>query len=158
MSTNGKRNKNAGHAWEREVVKMLKEIGFEHVVTSRSESKGRDAQKVDVINKDEGKNGRLEWNIQAKNLSKVAIYTKLLSELPQEGPEINVIFHKQTKKSGERFVTTGTYALLKLTDFLSMMKKNRYFDELYKIVLENIDYVPDEERPEIEARLKKLGL
>ena len=160
MTTNGRRNKNAGHSWERQVVDMLKEIGFPNAVTTRSESRGRDAQKIDVMNKDEGKNGRLPYNIQAKTLSKPTAYPKLLSELPQDGSEINVVFHKQTQKDPKtgRFMPRGTYAITNLKDFIQMMKKIEQFKIVFKLLTDNIDYIPDEERPEVEKQLKKIGL
>lgn len=122
--TNGKRNKSAGSSWERTIVNKLKEIGFPWVGTTRNNSRSRDAQKIDVMNIDEGKYGRLPYNIQAKTLAKPAPYGKLLEELPQDTGCINVIFHKQTKKSeGGRFMTRGTYAILNLDDFYSMASK-----------------------------------
>lgn len=160
--TNGKRNKNAGHGWEREIVNDLKEMGYPHVVTTRSESRGRDAQKIDVMNKDEGENGRLPYNIQAKSLSKAAQYPKLLSELPIVKGVMNVVFHKQTKanESG-RFMTQGKFAILGLSDFYEMMKDKLRLNRLeqgFKEVMKYIDFVPDKERDELEKSLAGLGL
>lgn len=122
--TNGKRNKAAGHGFERQVVKDLKAIGFPNVCTSRLASRLRDSQKIDVVNEDEDKYGRLPYNIQCKNLAKLADYPKLLDELPQDTSHINVVFHKKTKKTTAGvFRTQGEYAILKLDDFYSMMKK-----------------------------------
>lgn len=121
--TNGKRNRSAGHSWERKIVEVLRKIGFPHAVTSRSESKSRDDQKVDIINKDEFKNGRLPYNIQAKNTSGTLKYAVVLSEQPKEDGVINVIFHKQTEKQGERFVCRDKFAILYLDDFLKLIKE-----------------------------------
>ena len=122
--TNGKRNKSAGSNYERETVKRLKDIGYTGVGTSRNNSRSRDAQKVDIVNCDESKDGRLPYNIQNKTLSKPAPYAKLLAEMPQDGSEINIIFHKQTKKNAAgRFMKVGEYAILKADDMYNMMQR-----------------------------------
>jgi hypothetical protein len=124
MSTNGKRNRNAGFSWEREIAATLREIGFPNAVTSRSESRSRDDQKVDIINKDEAKNGRLPYNIQAKCAKGHLKYAALLSELPNDPGIINTIFHKQTtKNAGGRFMETGRFVILNMDDFLLMVKE-----------------------------------
>jgi hypothetical protein len=123
--TNGKRNKSAGSNYERQVVNRLKDIGYSDVGTSRNNSRARDAAKIDVVNCNEDKNGRLPYNIQVKTLAKPAPYGKLLDEMPKDGPEINVIFHKQTKKAENgRFYEKGQYAILKLDDFYAIIKRN----------------------------------
>lgn len=128
------RNQNVGHQFERDMCNVLREIGFEHVCTTRIESKARDAQKVDIMNKNEYKNGRLPYNIQCKNLvmgmkgRNFAYpdfkYPNILNAMPQDGPEINVIFHNMTEKQPSgKFKTVGQYAHVKLYDFVMMMKE-----------------------------------
>ncbi len=121
--TNGKRNRAAGHGWERLIVQTLRDIGFPHVVTSRSESRSRDNQKIDIVNKDELKNGRLPYNIQAKNMVGTVKYPITLSELPKDANIINVIFHRQTKKNGNRFNHVDDFAILYLKDFIELMRE-----------------------------------
>lgn len=134
----GKRNKSAGHDWELKIVKKLKEIGFADVATSRAVSRLRDAQKVDVCNKDEDINGRLPYNIQAKTYSKAIAYPKILSEMPK-GKEINVIFLKQTERTGTRFIASGTYAILPLESFYMMMKKLIDLEKAEGLVIDTIN-------------------
>lgn len=122
VKVSGKRNRAAGHGWEREVVKLLKEIGFEHVTTSRNASKVRDAQKVDIVNFDEHTQGRLPYNIQAKCVKGHVKYALLLNELPKETGIVNVIFHKQTQRVGTRFITMDKFAILQLDQFLKIVK------------------------------------
>jgi hypothetical protein len=122
--TNGNRNRSAGNGYERAVVLKLKSIGFPNITTSRNNSRVRDKQCVDIMNLDEAKDGRLPYNIQCKNVSKHVEYAKLLAEMPQDGTEINVVFHKKTKKSEAGiFRKEGEYAILKLDDFYGMMKR-----------------------------------
>lgn len=130
MSTPGKRNRAAGHNWERECVKLLKNIGFPHVVTSRSENKKRDADKIDLMNTDELENGLLPYSVQCKTLSTTAPYPKLLSEMKSLKGAMKVVFHKQTKKSEKgKFVETGRYAIVELGDFLDLVSENTRLKE-----------------------------
>ena len=121
------RNWTAGHSWERECAKKLREIGYFDVKTSRECSRQRDAEKVDICNAHEDLNGRLPYNIQCKTLTTTAKYPKLLQELKDFNPgnkQINVVFHRMTKKSAKgRFMTTGEYALLNLEDFYLIIDK-----------------------------------
>lgn len=122
-----------GHTWERDCRDFLIEIGFEHVCTTRLESKARDAKKVDLMNKDEYKNGRLPINVQCKNLvmnirGKNFVYPDfaypdILNTMPSDGQEINVIFHNMTEKRKEKFYSVGQFAHLKLYDFLMLVKE-----------------------------------
>jgi len=122
------RNRTAGHNFERDIVNVLKEVGFEHVCTTRGESKTRDDAKVDIMNKNEYKNGRLPFNIQCKNLVTTnknggLDYNTVLHSMPKDGSETNVIFHNMTQKRGFKFMLVGQFAHLKLYDFIMLMKK-----------------------------------
>ena len=122
--TNGKRNRKAGHSFELELAKRFREIGFPHVVTTRSESRSRDDSGIDLINKDEATNGRFPFNVQSKNSAARPPYPKLLSDMPAVTGVINVVIHKQTEKNQNgRFLPVGKYAILNLDDFMDMIKK-----------------------------------
>lgn len=129
MTTNGKRNRQSGHAWEREIAKTLRSLGYPHAVTTRSESRSRDAQKIDIMNKDESRNGRLPFNIQAKCSSTHVKYGRLLSELPIEEGVMNVVLHKQTEKKDSRFFAKRLYAIMFMEDFLELVKLKKEDDE-----------------------------
>lgn len=122
MST---RNRTAGHSFELECARLFREAGFSHVVTTRSESRSRDNQQIDLINKDEGTNGRLPYNVQCKNKTTKVVYHKILSELPKTPNVVNVVIHKQTEKTAKsgRFLPVGKYAILNLEDFMNIVKK-----------------------------------
>lgn len=90
-------------------------------MTSRSESRSRDGQKIDLINQDEFSNGRLPGNFQCKTTSTSLPYGKILAEMP-EGKELNIIAHNQTRKVGQRFISIGHYAIMTLDDFLNLFK------------------------------------
>lgn len=120
--TNGKRNRAAGHKFELECVKILREIGFIDCVSSRSSNRNRDAQKIDLVNKDEIVNGRLPWAVQCKNVKGHLKYASILAEMPKESGITKVIFHNQTEKVKDRFITKDKFAILYLSDFIEIMK------------------------------------
>lgn len=125
MSTPGKRNRVAGHNWELECVKIFKNIGYPSVVTSRSENKKRDADKIDLMNTDEIENGLFPYSVQCKTQTITAPYPKLLSEMKNFKNAIKVILHKQTKKSDKgKFIETGRYACLNMNDFIKLVEEN----------------------------------
>jgi hypothetical protein len=119
------RNRKAGHKFELQVRDAFKVIGFPHVVSCRSESRSRDAEKIDLINKDERVNGRLPYNVQCKNTTRKAEYHTLLKEIPQVPGVMNVVVHKMTSNKGKTnkqgtFAKLGTYAILSFEDFMFM--------------------------------------
>lgn len=71
-------NKRRGNGYERQIAKELRELGFEQVVTSRSESKSTDDNKVDIIDKE----GKLPYNMQIQLKKTIATpqYFKIREE------------------------------------------------------------------------------
>lgn len=122
----GNRNRGVGHSFERNVALKLREIGFPHVVTSRSESRNRDNDGIDLINKNELVNGRLPYNIQCKSMVGRVPYQKLLKELPTGTGAMNVVFHQFTEKRGGQFYAVGHYAIVDMEEFLKMVKELEY--------------------------------
>jgi phosphoketolase len=124
----GTRNRREGHKLERDIAKYFRDIGFPHVVTTRSESRSRDDQKIDLINKDEAVNGRLPYNVQLKNTTVRPAYPALLAEMPKVDGVINIVIHKQTQRNGDRFLPIGKYTILYLDDFMNMVKRLREYE------------------------------
>lgn len=62
LSYQARKSRSKGSAWESEVIKNLKELGYVNCVTSRGESKKVDNNKIDIIDL----NKRLPINIQCK--------------------------------------------------------------------------------------------
>ncbi len=138
IKTNGKRNKQAGHSWEREIVKRINELGFS-VGTTRNLSRARDAQKVDIMGTNERVDGYFPANIQAKNEARVTKFQVHLAEMPVEPNIQNVVAFKQTTKTGSKFMKQGEYAIMYFDSFLYYLKQER----LNKI---NWDYIKELER------------
>ena len=127
------RNRTAGHNWERKCIQLLKAI-FPFLVTARSESKARDDAKVDLMNKDEYKNGRVPYNFQCKTTVNLN-YAKELEKMPDD-EYVNVILHKKTKKSkeGKKFMEVGQYAILELDDFIEIMRQAEEYRKHKRII------------------------
>lgn len=132
MATNGKRNRSAGHGFELECVNALRKIGFEHVVTSRAESRSRDNQGIDLVNREEGTNGRLPYNVQCKSYTGKIAYQKVLSTIPKIPNVINVLLHRQTEKAAKNFIVRDKFAILYLEDFYKMAARIKELESQLK--------------------------
>ena len=120
----GKRNRTVGHNYERTIAKRFREeLGWKHVVTSRSESKTRDDQKVDLMNHDEYTNGRMPYDVQCKNTTVNVNYHKLMTEMPEIEETMPVILHNKTNKSetSSQFMKVGEYAIMKADHWFSLV-------------------------------------
>lgn len=157
MTTNGKRNKVAGSNWELESVKKLKAIGY-NVGTSRLISRQRDNEKIDICNFDEDTDGRLPYNIQCKTLSTTAPYPKLLAEIPKVNGVVNMIWHKQTKQVNGRFMPRGEFACLYLEDLVGLLEQRDSLKKGFDMLHEYWDCIPDEDKIEVNDKLKELKL
>lgn len=157
--TRGNRNRNAGHQLERDIAKIMRDCGFPHAVTSRIESKKRDDAKVDIMNKDEETNGRLPYNLQAKNCSTSIGYPLILSQMPK-GKELNVIIHNQTERAGtsKRFMTRAQFAIMYSKDFFELIKVMENYKKGFDLLNDYFDSIPNEEKATVHAELEKLGL
>lgn len=125
-----KRNsRTAGHRYELTVMHWFRSIGFPHLVTSRSESRSRDNQKIDLINQNESVTGRFPYDVQCKNVCKPLKYKEILDEIKPTKNVIRVIFHKLTAKADVKFVHQGHYAILSAEDFLKMAARLKQLED-----------------------------
>lgn len=73
------RNRDAGNAWELECINLLKELQlYPYATSTRNESRSRDATEVDIINKNEGEQGRMADDFQCKNTASLSVAVPLL--------------------------------------------------------------------------------
>ena len=79
-------SRNKGNAYERKIVKELKELGFD-VSTTRLASKSEDANKVDIHDN----RGDLPCKIQAKATQQIPPYFKIRSESTVDPDEFTII-------------------------------------------------------------------
>jgi hypothetical protein len=136
------RNRTAGNNFERLIVRELKELGYDDVVTSRSESKNMDDRGVDIF----GQN--FPYYIQCKNSKTYQKLHDLITsdKLPTDKPTI--VFQRKTRKVTTKFVTEGDYVsminmvlmnlllLVKHIKVMSILMKPLFMDKTVKKRLE----------------------
>lgn len=162
--TNGKRNKQAGHSWEREVIAILEERGLyvkDEVVTCRSNSRRLDNSGVDLMHLNEATNGMMQDSIQCKTMVKPASYPKLLNNIRKAGRPGPVIFHRQTglstspRSKGLLQVERDRFAITYMENYLNLMACEKFVHWLQK-------ELPGMKDPwaisDISDKLKTLGL
>jgi len=111
-----KRNRTAGHGFERCIINELKLLGFPEAVSARSESRNLDDKGVDICNVK-------PYNIQCKNTVLTPNYHELITNMPQDPEVANIVIHRKTKKANTRFVTQDDYVLMRKADFYKILKK-----------------------------------
>lgn len=111
-------NRTAGNRYERTVVNDLKSLGFDDVVTARSESRNMDNRGVDVFG------DSLPIHIQCKTTNRRLKYEDFFQRdtLPTDKPV--VIYEKKTRKSNSRFMTIGEFVIMRREDFERMVLTN----------------------------------
>lgn len=132
--TRARRNKSAGKGWELKVIKLLKERNIHpNAVSTRSESRALDAAGIDIVNKDEFRNGIMCDSIQCKSMVKPVPYPKLLNTIRESGRPGAVVFHSQTAKStvktkkdgtttgGKLFTVRDEFAICYLDDYIDLL-------------------------------------
>lgn len=124
------RNRSAGHKYECDVVNCLRTIGFPYVVSSRSENRNRDGDKVDICNRNEFDNGRLKYDIQCKTTSGTLAYITVLKQIVSDCGRIPVVLHRTTRKSASgKFMVKGEYAFLHQRDFLQLISELEFLKQ-----------------------------
>ena len=113
----GSYNRNRGHRAEQKIVKELKDLGFTGVVSSRSESKSTDDNKVDIIDKD----NKLPCYIQIKHTLQTPQYFAIREESTVPNEEFCIIWDKQ-KKCETNIVTVGSAVIMDKQLFYKLIK------------------------------------
>lgn len=153
--TNGRRNRSAGKQWERDIIKRLKERGiYPHACSTRSESRNLDGCGIDVMNKNEVIVGMMNDSIQAKSEARQVTYPKHLSRIRAASRPHPVVFHRQTAKSGTRFMVRDEFAICYVDTYIELMACRELIIRLKKL-LPNVDVVAQKA---IQQELAKLGL
>ena len=109
-------SRNKGNAYERKIVKELKELGFD-VSTTRLASKSEDANKVDIHDN----RGDLPCKIQAKATQQIPPYFKIRSESTVDPDEFTIIWSKQEKKE-TNIVSVGEVVMIPKRLFYKLIK------------------------------------
>ena len=111
-----KKSKAKGGAFELEVAHKLREIGYPNVVSSRSESKTKDDQKIDLIDKD----GLLPCNIQCKYTQNLPNYFTIRDACPDKEKPFCLAWKKATNDGSH---SEGTVMIIPINYFYDLIKK-----------------------------------
>lgn len=110
-----KRNKTKGNNFELEIINKLKSIGYNGCVSSRSQSKRTDDNKIDIIDL----NNELPINIQTKYTLNTPNYFDIRSSCTDKSKPFTIIW-KKTASSGS--ISPGIVAIIPV-DFLYELLK-----------------------------------
>ena len=95
-----------GHSYELQIRDWFRELGWDKAVSSRSESKNKDDQGVDLCYTD-------PFNVQAKAVEKLGSIHDILAKMPKDS-NYNLVFHKRNRK--------GTIVAMTLEDFKEIVQ------------------------------------
>ena len=115
-SKTASKSKRKGNSFELEVVHKLKEIGYEGCVSSRSQDKRADANKIDVVDM----NGELPVNIQCKYTQNLPNYFDIRDACTDKDKPYCLIW-KKAGKNGEQ--SRGTVAVIPIEYFYQLINK-----------------------------------
>lgn len=113
----GSYNRNRGQRAEQKIVNELKALGFIGVVSSRSESKATDDNKVDIIDK----NNQLPCFIQIKHTLQTPQYFSIREESTVPNEKFVIIWDKQ-KKCKTNIITIGSAVIMDKELFYELIK------------------------------------
>jgi len=95
-----------GHSYELDIRDWFRERGWSRAVSSRSESKNKDDQGIDLCYTD-------PFNVQAKAVEKLGSLHDVLARMPNDS-NYNLVFHKRNRK--------GTIVAMTLEDFHELLE------------------------------------
>lgn len=143
MATNGKRNRSAGHNFEKDEVKRHSKY-FTNIGTTRLYNRSRDACGIDICSADELIHGRLPLDISCKSSTSASVpYIKFLEKMNTPPDRIGVVLHRRTQKATTNFITKGEYAIMTLSDY------EKFLQHMYAI------QILRQKLPEVIAELEK---
>ena len=115
-SKTASKSKRKGNSFELEVVHKLREIGYEGCVSSRSQDKRADANKIDIVDM----SGELPVNIQCKDTQNLPNYFDIRDACTDKDKPYCLIW-KKAGKNGEQ--SRGTVAVIPIEYFYQLIKK-----------------------------------
>lgn len=115
-SKQAKKNKAKGNHFELELVKGLKDCGYNGVVSARSQNKMADANKIDIVDM----NGELPFNLQAKYTQNLPNYFTIRDACTDKNKPFCLAW-KKSMNNGEQ--SPGTVVIVPLEYFYELIKK-----------------------------------
>lgn len=115
-SKQSKKNKLKGSAYELEIIHKLREIGYTGCVSSRSQNKLADADKIDIVDM----NNQLPVNIQAKFTQNLPNYFDIKDACSDKDKPFCICW-KKAGKNGES--SRGQVAIIPISFFYELLQK-----------------------------------
>ena len=115
-SKTASKSKRKGNNFELEIVHKLREIGYEGCVSSRSQDKMADANKIDIVDM----NGELPVNIQSKYTQNLPNYFDIRDACTDKSKPFCMIW-KKAGKDGED--SRGTVVIIPVDYFYQLLTK-----------------------------------
>lgn len=117
-SKTAKKSKTKGNAFELEIVHKLRDIGFTGCVSSRSQDKAADANKIDIVDM----NKELPVNIQSKYTQNMPNYFDIRDACTDKDKPFCMVW-KKAGKNGEQ--SRGTVAVIPVEYFYELLKHEK---------------------------------
>ena len=114
-SKTARKSKMKGNNFELEIIHKLRELGYEGCVSSRSQDKRADANKIDVVDMD----NILPVNIQAKYTQNMPNYFDIRDACTDKSKPFCMAW-KKAGKNGEQ--SRGTVAVIPINCFYELLK------------------------------------
>jgi hypothetical protein len=99
-------SRHKGNNYELQIRDWFKDLGWTKAVSSRSESKNKDDQGIDLCYTE-------PFSIQAKAVEKLGSIHDILARMPKDD-NYNLVFHKRNRK--------GTIVAMTLEDFKELLE------------------------------------
>ena len=106
-----------GHSYETKIAKELRELGYEGIITSRSESKSTDDKKVDLIDTQ----NQFPYYVQLKCTQTTPAYHQISAECPLKDKPFILIWNKQVKKQ-TNICSAGEVVIIPKEEFYKLIK------------------------------------
>lgn len=114
---NIKNSRRRGIAYEQQIAKELRELGFEGVVTTRSESKSLDDKKIDLTDP----TNKLFFHSQLKRTQQCPNWFKIEAECPLKDKPF-IIFWNAQVPTDKTFRSLGEIVMLPKSFFYELIK------------------------------------
>lgn len=115
-SKQAKRNKTKGNSFELEIIHKLREIGYTQCVSSRSQDKRSDANKIDIVDP----SGELPINVQCKYTQNTPSYFDISEACSDKSKPFCLAWKKATKDGSQ---SPGTLMMIPIEYFYYLITK-----------------------------------
>ena len=115
----GAYSKQKGNRYELKIIKELVELGYEGLVSSRSESRSLDNDKIDIAETAD----KLPCYVQAKCTKVTPNVEEIIKACPRKDRPLVIVWNKQINKE-VNMASAGEYVMMPKSFFYELIKKN----------------------------------